>query len=234
MAPSVTSPPGFWVFSIRDVLPQLVVGLWLTVRLTVYASIGGIVLGLFVSLARISSSRLIATAALFYVTLLRGTPLLIQILFIYFAMPQIAEQLTGRPWLLEAMPAGILALSLNAAAYMAEIFRAAIESIDKGQMEAARALGMSRRQALWTVILPQTFQRIIPPLVNEMAALSKDTSLVSVIALSEMLYISQRIANKHFRHWEAYLWAAAGYLIIVVTLTTLANWLERRLEARGG
>jgi His/Glu/Gln/Arg/opine family amino acid ABC transporter permease subunit len=226
-------PPGFWRFSVDEVLPNLAVGLWLTVQLTVYASLGGILLGLLVSLARISHNRLIAGAALVYVTLFRGTPLLIQILFIYFALPQIVAGFRGEPFLLDAMPAGILALSLNAAAYIAEIFRAAIESIDKGQTEAARALGMSRRQTLWAVILPQTFRRIIPPLVNETAALSKDTSLVSVIALSEMLYISQRLANKHFRHWEVYFWAATGYLLIVVALTTLAGLLERRLEARG-
>ena len=133
---------------------------------------------------------------------------------------------------LDAMPAGILALSLNAGAYLAEIFRAGVESIGKGQMEAARALGMSYALAMRLVILPQSIKRLIPPVVNELAALAKDTSLVSVIALSETLYVAQRLGAKYFRPWEVYVWAAAFYLIIVLVLSGLARRLERRLQSR--
>jgi ABC-type amino acid transport system permease subunit len=161
------------------------------------------------------------------VTIFRGTPLLLQILFIYFALPQLFESIR-----LEAFPAGVLALSLNAAAYLTEIFRAAIQSIDKGQMEAARTLGMGYSLAMRRIILPQTFRRLLPPVVNELAALAKDTSLVSVIALSEMLYITQRLGAKYLRPFEVYAWAAVGYLIIVVALTAFAGFLEKRLAAR--
>jgi ABC-type amino acid transport system permease subunit len=160
------------------------------------------------------------------VTIFRGTPLLLQVLFVFFALPPLLGIM------LDPFPAGVLALSLNAAAYLTEIFRAAIQSIDKGQMEAARTLGMGYALAMRRVILPQTFRRLIPPVVNELAALAKDTSLVSVISLSEMLYITQRLGAKFLRPWEVYFWAALGYLIIVVALSTLAGFLERRLAAR--
>jgi ABC-type amino acid transport system permease subunit len=160
------------------------------------------------------------------VGLFRGTPLLLQILFVYFALPLLLGVRLG------AMTSAVLALSLNAAAYVCEIMRAAIESIDRGQMEAARSLGMSHGQAMWRVILPQTYRRLIPPLVNELAALSKDTSLVMVIALPELLYETQRIAASYLRPWEVYAWSAVGYLIVVLVLSALAARLERRLARR--
>ena len=218
--------PSFWQFSFDTVVPRLLDGLWLTVELTLFAGFFGILLGLLVSLARISRLKILNVPAMLYVTLFRGTPLLLQILFVYFALPPLLDIR------LDAMPAGILALSLNAAAYLTEIFRAAILSIDKGQMEAARTLGMGYNLAMRRIILPQTFRRLIPPVVNELAALAKDTSLVSVIALSEMLYITQRLGAKYLRPWEVYFWAAAGYLIIVVALSTVAGQLERKLAAR--
>jgi His/Glu/Gln/Arg/opine family amino acid ABC transporter permease subunit len=219
-------PLGFWAFSRETVLPRVLQGLGVTLQLTLGSGALGIALGLLVALARISRRSGIRGVAVAYITLFRGTPLLLQLLFIFFALPLMAGIRLG------PMAAGLTALSLNAAAYIAEIFRAAIESIDKGQMEAARALGMSHELAMRRVILPQTFRRLIPPLVNELAALSKDTSLVMVIALPEMLYETKQIAGTYLRP-EAYAWAAVGYLIIVVALSALAQRLERRLEARG-
>jgi His/Glu/Gln/Arg/opine family amino acid ABC transporter permease subunit len=198
----------------------------LTTEITALSGICGIFLGLLISLARISRRSYIRFPATLYVTLFRGTPLLLQILFIYFALPPLLDIR------LDAMPAGILALSLNAAAYLTEIFRAAIQSIDKGQMEAARALGMGYGLAMRRVVLPQTFRRIIPPMVNEFAALAKDSSLVSVISLAEMLYVTQRISARYLRPWEVYLWAALGYLTIVVLLTWVASIFEQRLAQR--
>ena len=217
---------GFWRFSLEVVLPRLLDGLSITLELTLLSGLGGVVLGLLVALLRISRSPWLSGTAAVYVTIFRGTPLLLQILFIYFALPPLLDIR------LDAMPAGVLALSLNAAAYLAEIFRAAIQSIDRGQMEAARSLGMSYWLAMRRIILPQTFRRLIPPVVNELAALSKDTSLVSVIALSEMLYVTQRLGARFLRPWEVYVWAGVGYLLIVVTLTGIAHFLETRLAAR--
>jgi His/Glu/Gln/Arg/opine family amino acid ABC transporter permease subunit len=229
-----TGLAGFVTFSRTVVLPRLVEGLRLTLILTAASGLCGILLGLVVALARISRSFLLSKAALIYVTLFRGTPLLLQLCFVFFAVsPLLRPLLEPLGLTLGALACAILALSMNASAYVAEIFRAAIQSIDKGQMEAARALGMSHTLAMRRVILPQTFRRLVPPLVNELAALSKDTSLVLVLGLQEMLYETKSIAATYLRPWEAYFWGAMGYLLIVLTLTWLAGRLEKRLEAKG-
>jgi His/Glu/Gln/Arg/opine family amino acid ABC transporter permease subunit len=216
----------FWLFSSEVVIPRLLEGMVLTLELTLLSGLAGVLLGLLVALGRISRRSYLRWPATLYVTVVRGTPLLLQVLFVYFALPSLLDIR------LDAMPAGVLALSINAAAYIAEIFRAAIESIDKGQMEAARALGMSYSLAMRCVILPQTYRRLIPPMVNEFAALAKDTSLVSVISLSEMLFVTQRLSARYLRPWEVYVWAVLGYLIIVILLSWVAKIYERRLAKR--
>lgn len=219
---------GFWDFSLQIVIPRLWEGLRITLSLTLLSGLMGLLWGLGLALLRLSRFRPLAIFSFVYVTLFRGTPLLLQILFIYFALPPLLELR------LDSYPAGLLALSLNSAAYFAEIFRASILSIHRGQMEAARALGLSYWKSTFKVIIPQTYRRLIPPIVNELAALSKDTSLVSVVALGELLYVTQRIGAKYLRPWEVYVWAAAGYLLVVVALTTFASRLERSLESKGG
>jgi His/Glu/Gln/Arg/opine family amino acid ABC transporter permease subunit len=218
--------PRFWAFSWSVVLPRVLRGMALTVQLTLGGGCCGIALGLLLALARLCRRRLAVGTVVTYVTVFRGTPLLLQILFVYFALPVL---LGVR---LEAFVSALLALSLNTAAYVSEIMRAAIQSIDRGQMEAARALGMSYGQAMRRIILPQTYRRMLPPLVNELAALSKDTSLVMVIALPELLYEPQRLAASYLRPWEVYAWAALGYLVMVLVLSALAGLLEKRLASR--
>jgi His/Glu/Gln/Arg/opine family amino acid ABC transporter permease subunit len=216
----------FWQFSVDTLIPSLAMGMVITLQLTVLSGICGIALGLVISMARMSRHKVLSVPAMLYVTLFRGTPLLLQILFFYFALPPLVDIR------LDAFPAGILALSLNAGAYLTEIFRAAIQSIDRGQWEAAKALGMGYGLSMRRIILPQTFLRLIPPVVNELAALAKDTSLVSVIALSELLYVTQRLGAKYLRPWEVYFWAAAGYLVIVVVLSMTAHGFENRLSKK--
>jgi His/Glu/Gln/Arg/opine family amino acid ABC transporter permease subunit len=225
-----TSPEflGFWAFSKAVIFPRLWEGMSVTLQLTFLSGFFGIVLGLVLATMRLSSYKILRWTAIAHITLFRGTPLLLQILFIYFALPSLVDVK------LDSFPSGILALSLNCAAYFAEIFRAAIESVSKGQMEAAWALGLSRLQALRRIIVPQTYKRLIPPVVNELAALTKDTSLVSVVALPELLYITQRIGAKYLRPWETYVWAALGYLVVVLVLSGLAHKLEQSLERKGG
>lgn len=219
---------GFWAFSKMIVIPRLLEGMWVTIKLTLITGLLGLVVGLLLAILRVSRVKLLNWISLIYITLFRGTPLLLQILFIYFALPSLFN-IT-----LDSMPAGILALSLNAGAYLAEIFRAGIQSIPKGQMEAGRALGLSYYQVMFRIIIPQTYRRIIPPVVNEFSALTKETSLVSVISLSELLYVTQRIGAKYLRPWEVYFWAALGYLIVVLVLSFTASRLEKRLEEKGG
>ena len=219
---------GFWEFSQTIVIPRLLDGMWITLKLTLASGVIGLILGVLIALMRLSRLKFFNVLAVVYVTLFRGTPLLLQILFIYFALPTLLD-IT-----LDSMPAGILALSLNCAAYLSEIFRAGILSIPKGQSEAARALGLSYNQTMFKIIIPQTYRRIIPPVVNEFSSLTKETSLVSVISLGELLYVTQRIGAKFLRPWEVYFWAGLGYLIIVLLLSTMAARLERSLELKGG
>jgi His/Glu/Gln/Arg/opine family amino acid ABC transporter permease subunit len=218
---------GFWQFSLQ-IIPRLWQGMIITLELTLLSGVFGLLLGLLGALLRISPFAPLRYLAIAYITFFRGTPLLLQILFIYFALPALIELR------LDSFPSGVLALSLNSAAYFAEIFRAGIESIAKGQMEAARALGMSYSLAMRRIIIPQTFKRLIPPIVNELAALSKDTSLVSVVALSELLYVTQRIGATYLRPWEVYFWAALGYLLVVMLLTFTASRIEKNLARKGG
>ena len=224
---------GFWAFSKMIVLPRLMEGMGVTLKLTFLSGILGLILGMFLALLRISQYKILNWLSILYITLFRGTPLLLQILFIYFALPTILEAYQIN-MVLDSFSAGILALSLNSAAYLAEIFRAGILSIHKGQTEAARALGLSRHQTMYKIIIPQTYRRIIPPIVNELSALTKETSLVSVISLGELLYMTQRLGSKYLRVWEVYIWAALGYLIIVMVLSFTASRIEKRLEQKGG
>ncbi len=219
---------GFWAFSHTIIIPRLLEGMVITLKLTLISGTIGFILGMIVTLLRLSKFKVLNWFALAYVTLFRGTPLLLQILFIYFAVPVIFNIN------LDSMPAGILALSLNCAAYLSEIFRAGILSIPKGQTEAAKALGLSHHQTMFKIIIPQTYRRIIPPVVNEFSALTKETSLVSVISLGELLYVTQRIGAKYLRPWEVYFWAALGYLIIVLLLSYVAARLEKNLLQKGG
>lgn len=223
----------FWAFSQTIILPRLAGGILITLKLTLISGLLGLMLGMILALLRISRIKIFSWFSLLYVTLFRGTPLLLQILFIYFALPTIFEAYHIN-MVLDSFSAGVLALTLNSAAYLAEIFRAGILSIPKGQTEAARALGLSRHQTMYKVIIPQTYRRIIPPVVNELSALTKETSLVSVISLSELLYVTQRIGAKYLRIWEVYAWAALGYLMIVMLLSYIAHRVEKRLEVKGG
>ncbi|HEY3367114.1 MAG TPA: amino acid ABC transporter permease [Symbiobacteriaceae bacterium] len=216
---------GFLEYSAR-IIPILLQSMQWTLELTVVAAVFGTLLGLMTAFARISKSRILNLIASGYITLFRGTPLLLQVLFFYAGLPQIGLTL-------DPFPSVAIAFILNAGAYIAEIIRGAIQSIDKGQMEAARSLGMSYGQAMRRVILPQTFRRLVPPMVNEMAALTKDTSLAMVVGIKELMKTSQHLQASSFKVAQTYVWTALLYLIVTVALTTLASYYEKKLEARG-
>ena len=159
--------------------------------------------------------------AAIYVEVVRGTPLLVQILFIYFVLPAFGVNLP-------AFTSGVIALTLNSAAYISEIFRAGILSIDAGQMEAARALGMTYSQAMRRIILPQTFRRVVPPMTNEGIALLKDSSLVSVIGLTELARTGQELASRYAAPLTIWPIVAVLYLALTFPLTRISDYLERR------
>lgn len=227
VSPGAASDSGGSALSIRfdvlrDALPALGKGALTTILLTVLTILLGVPLGLGVALLRLYGPRPLQLIATGYVEAVRGTPLLMQIYVLYFVLP--ATGLVLNPFI-----AGLAALSLNAAAYCAEIFRGGIESIDDGQNEAARALGMIGVQALIHVILPQTLRRVLPPLTNEAVALLKDSSLVSVVAISELMRIGKERATTAGAPTTIYLAVALIYLLLTLPLTALARRFEQRL-----
>lgn len=202
--------------------PLLLVGAGVTIQITVLSTAIGFVIGLIVGVARISHVRLLRMLAEVYVEFFRGTPLLVQIFLFYFALPV----LTGQR--IDPFIAAISACGINSGAYVAEIFRAGIQSVDDGQMEAGRSLGMTWLQTMRYIIVPQAFKRVIPPLGNEFIAMLKDSSLVSVIGFEELTRRGQLIIAKTYGSMEIWLSVAVIYLAMTLTISRLVAYLERR------
>ena len=203
-------------------IPLLLMGALVTVKITAISVGLGIVIGLFVGIARIAHSRILRVLAAIYVDFLRGTPLLVQIFLIYFALPIV----TGHH--MDPFVAAIASCSINSGAYVAEIFRAGIQSIDAGQMEAGRSLGMTWGQTMRYIIVPQAFKRVIPPLGNEFIALLKDSSLVSVIGFEELTRRGQLVIARTYGSLEIWTCVAIIYLLMTVTISRFVAYLERR------
>ena len=203
-------------------IPLLLMGAAVTVKITALSVGLGIVIGLFVGIARISHSRVLRVLAAIYVDFLRGTPLLVQIFLIYFALPIV----TGHH--MDPFVAAIASCSINSGAYVAEIFRAGIQSIDAGQMEAGRSLGMTWGQTMRYIIVPQAFKRVIPPLGNEFIALLKDSSLVSVIGFEELTRRGQLVIARTYGSLEIWTCVAIIYLLMTVTISRFVAYFERR------
>jgi polar amino acid transport system permease protein len=197
-------------------------GIPVTFNVTVFAILGSIVIGLFAGLGQISRVKIIKLLAGVYIELIRGIPLLVQLIFIYYAL--------GRFFRIEGAVAAVIALSICYGAYMGEIFRAGIQSIPKGQMEAALAIGLSRGKALRLVILPQTIKIILPAIGNEFIAMLKDSSLVSVIALRDILRRGREYIARTFLSLETMAVVALIYLVITLVLSKLVAILEDRMK----
>ncbi|MET3195298.1 amino acid ABC transporter permease [Bacillus sp. OAE603] len=210
-----------------DVIVEYLPFFWKGTLLTIALSLAGIVLGtiigLFIGLGKMQSNKWLALPFVWYINFFRGTPLFVQILLIHFG---VVPYFIGET---NPIAAAIIALSLNAAAYIAEIFRAGIQSIDKGQMEASRSLGMTHVQAMRYVILPQAIKRMIPPLGNEFVVLIKESSIAAIIATPEIMYWSRAMNGQYYIVWEPYLMAAFIYLILTLSLSAVLNRIERRL-----
>lgn len=205
-------------------LPLLLAGALVTVQITALSVAFGLFIGMLMSLARLSNRWIFRAFATAYVDFVRGTPLLVQIFIIYFALPLIVGQRV------DPFVAAITACSINSGAYVAEIFRGGIQSIDKGQMEAGRSLGMTWAQTMRYIILPQAFKRIIPPLGNEFIAMLKDSSLVSVIGFEELTRSGQLIIARTYASFEIWTIVAFIYLVMTFTISRLVAYLERRFK----
>ena len=206
--------------------PLLLKGTLYTIGLSIAGILIGSILGLLIGLGRMTKRKWLSIPLNCYIAFFRGTPIFVQLLIVHFG---VVPELTGQT---NAILAAILALSLNAAAYIAEIFRGGIQSIDSGQMEGARSLGMSHWQAMRYVILPQAIKRMIPPLGNEFIVLIKESSIAAIIAAPELTYWGRAMAAEYFRVWEPYLASAFIYLILTLSMSMLLSRLERRLETK--
>ncbi|NCC82403.1 MAG: amino acid ABC transporter permease [Clostridia bacterium] len=203
-------------------LPILLNATLKTIELTLMAIFLGTIIGLFVALIKISQKKPLVLIGTMYTWIFRGMPLLVQLFIIYYGLPSIGIEFT-------AHQAAVMGLSLCGGAYIAEIIRAGIQSIDKGQMEAAYSLGMSWQQAMFRVIIPQSFKRLIPPMGNEFITLLKDTSLVAVISMVELLRAAQTQASATFKPFEMYMTAGVIYLLLTTIFTIIFKKIEERL-----
>jgi polar amino acid transport system permease protein len=206
----------FWI-------PALLKGARVTIGLTVTAASAGMILGFFLALGKMSKKTILNKLCGAYIFFFRGTPLLMQLFFIYYALPQIFPLFTIN----SRFFAAFTAFSLNSSAYCAEIIRAAIQSIDKGQFEASRVLGLSRAQTMWYVIIPQSVRRLIPPVGNEFIMMLKDASLVSMIALVDITRAMNNIFNSTASAL-VYIPALVLYLIITAVFTFIFRRLEKK------
>ncbi len=197
-------------------------GAWITLEIFLVTLLLSLPLGFFSALARLSSIRPLARFMEVYIWIMRGSPLMLQLLFVYFALPLVGIRL-------DPMPSALLAFTLNYGAYFAEIFRAGIQSVERGQYEAAKSLGMTYRQTMQRIVLPQVIYRVLPPVSNETINLVKDTSLIYILAMNDLLRIARTIVQRDF-DMTAFFIAGAFYLAMTAVLT----WIFQKLEAYYG
>lgn len=212
------------------VLEQIVTGgVFETLKVTAVALCFGVLLGLLACIGKMSRFFIPRAIAKVYIEIIRGTPILVQALFFYIGVNSLLVGATGGQFRMDPLFCGMFVCSLNSGAYVAEIFRAGIQSVDKGQMEAARSLGMPQKMAMKEIILPQAIRTILPSLGNEFVVLVKETSILSVIGVPEITRIGQLNSSVTYKMFSAYLGVAIAYFVLTFTLSRLVNLLERRL-----
>lgn len=204
-------------------LPVMLTASLMTIELTVLSLLFGTILAIVVAFMRISKNKAVSNIARFYLWLFRGTPLILQLFFLYYALPTWGITLTP-------FAAAVIGLSLNSAAYTAEIIRGGIISISKGQYEAANVLGMTYHQTMFDIILPQTLRNILPAMGNQFIGMLKDTSLVSTIAMVELMRQAQLVGSATFRYTEIYITAAVIYLVLTSAFSFIFNKMEIKLS----
>jgi His/Glu/Gln/Arg/opine family amino acid ABC transporter permease subunit len=202
-------------------LPALAQGALLTAELALISILIGTMIGTIAGVGRVSNNRFLAWPVAVYVMLMRAIPLLVTLLFLYYGLPSVGVRL-------DAFTVGVIALSITSGAYIAEIVRAGIQSIDPGQMRAARSLGMSYAKAMRRIILPQALRRVLPPITNEALTLLKNTALVSTIALADLLRSGLEIMTWQANTFSPFAGVALFYLVLAMPLIWLNSWLEQR------
>jgi polar amino acid transport system permease protein len=210
---------------VAEWLPFILGGVGITIFVSVASIIFATIFALLGALGRLSRNPVVYSIATLYVSLVRGTPLLVQVVFVYLALPQVVPAAAKIP----VIVLGIFALAFNYGAYMTEIFRAGIQAVPRGQREAAHALGMSDRTTMRRVIMPQAIRIVIPAIGNEFIALIKDSSLVSIIGVQELLWRAQRAGAQDFRSFEALTVAALVYWVLTLIFSLFQDRLEKRM-----
>lgn len=207
----------------KESLPSLIKGLSMTLQITVLGLFAAIIIGLVVGFINVGKNKVLRFIAMIYIDVIRGTPLIVQAFFIYFGLP------SAMNFKIDAFTAGTLAISLNAGAYLAEIFRGGILAVDSGQMEAARSLGLPYRKAMIKVILPQAIRKMIPAIINQFIISLKDTSILSVIGIRELTQSGEIIIASNYRAFEIWGMVALIYFVIIMILTKVTRRIERYL-----
>ncbi|SOC43700.1 amino acid ABC transporter permease [Salinicoccus kekensis] len=202
-------------------LPPLLEGAWITIQLTVLSLILGLILGLFLVLGNMSKIKFFKIITSIYISAFRGTPLLVQLMIIYFALPDIGLMFT-------AFQAALIGLALNEAAYVSEIYRSGIQAVPKGQTEAAKSIGMSNSKLFIRIIFPQAFKICLPNIGNSAIILLKNTSLAAVITVGELMHRGELLAGATFRNMEIFLMVAVIYWILHYPLTLLVKYFEKK------
>lgn len=204
-------------------------GTGITILASFMAVIGGFVLGTLTCLAKMSNIKILRIISSIYIEVIRDTPLMVQIMIIAFALPQVGIDFPSMFGLGSLFTGGVFALTLNSGAYIAEIMRSGIQSIDKGQMEAARSLGLSYSQSMKFIIIPQAIKNILPALANEFITLVKESAIISIVGISDIMFVAGAVVNSTYRPMGPYLLAAVIYFIITFTLSKVIGRFEKKL-----
>jgi len=206
-----------------EYLPDLLYAAVISVELTICVMLLGLVFGLIIALMRLSRSRTLRIVSTTYVEVIRGTPCLLQLFYIYFVLPAFGIRF-------EPFTAAVIGLTVNYSAYLSEVYRAGILAVPRGQMEASQALGMSRRLMMRLIILPQAIRVVVPPLGNYFISLFKDTSLVSIVTVKELMFTGQIIAATNFQYFTIFTIIGIIYLTLSYPSSLFVGYLERRMK----
>ncbi|MCD6363012.1 MAG: amino acid ABC transporter permease [Synergistetes bacterium] len=206
-------------------LPMFLKGTKVTIEASVMAILIGLAIGTIVGIGRVIPLKPINFIAWLYVYVIRGTPLLVQLFLIYFGLPSLGIEL-------EAFPAGVIGLGINSGGYVAEIVRGGIEAVPKGQLEAAKVLGLSYFQTMWYIVLPQAIRNMLPALGNEFVTLVKQSALLSTLAITELTMVGQQVRSVTFASFEVFITVALIYLALTTVVSTLVRHVERRWQVR--
>ncbi len=212
-----------------DIYPFLVKGMSITIQVSVISIIAGMALGLISCLLTLAKVPVLSFLAHIYVWVIRGTPMIVQALFIYFGTPQIIRLFID-DFRITPIMAGIITLSLNAGAYLSEIYRSGIQAVSKGQVEAARSLGLSASKTMSKVVLPQALKIVSPALVNQFIITVKDSSILTVIGLSETVNQANQYVSANWNYFATYFWVGIVYLVVISALMLFSKYVEKKIS----